>query len=426
MTGERPPSISGDTASITTRPSPLGGRPARKLGHRRGARPRGCARSRGASAWRSRHGRRSARPPGVRSTKGPSWPPVRAIERRPASTGALVRSDCRARSVAWRGRGRVAGIEAEQRDDVGVRRGEAQLRALDIGGRKLGLRAVDGGDRSREMSMPVSVSRSLPAWSRPHGARGDSPIRSRSASARRRRRRPPARSALEALGRDPLGTARRDRRARRGHVVVFREGDRGRDSAQALVLLERPGGLQVPPGEAVEQVVEAGARGRAASSKVQPSVSAAKRQAGRAPWRRRSGRARPRAAPCRRRRSGSPDAETLEPRDIAVPDPGQLGAGRLANGSRVRPDPPRPCASTDRRDRPRRGSRAARFVLDEEVRPLAGETRVIGRVVDDEVGHHAAGRAASAAGAEAADLLVVARRRRGRGSAVEADGSATA
>src|SRR6185437_44633 len=57
--------------------------------------------------------------------------------------------------------------------------------------------------------------------------------------------RPRADPAALELGRKPLG------------VVALGKGDRGRDGAKILVLVEQPKAFEVPPFGAVEQVIEA-------------------------------------------------------------------------------------------------------------------------------------------------------------------------
>ncbi len=111
------------------------------------------------------------------------------------------------------------------------------------------------------------------------------------------------------------------------HVVVFREGDRGRQDAQALVLLQGPGCLQVPPGEGIEQVVEPGLRRGAGLLEGAAQVSAAKSAA----WSALLGGADQAAPHVRRHLVGgiAPEArrrQGLEPGDVAVPQVRQRGA----------------------------------------------------------------------------------------------------
>ena len=172
-------------------------------------------------------------------------------------------------------------------------------------------------------------------------------------------------------------------------------------------MFERPWRLQVPPGEGIEQVVEAGARRSLGLLEGAAQGLGGEQAIGL----QRLGGADERAPDIRRHLVGGvaaepADAEILHPIDVAGPEPGQLLArtGRMiVQLGEVAPD------RADRRIVRVDGGRAldvAGLVAQEQIRPLPRQGAVLGGVVDDEVGHHP-DAVRGGGGAEAADLLVV-------------------
>ena len=368
--------------------------------------PRGCAARPAAGRWRCRDGRRSARPRGSGRRRRRASPPVRAISA-PASTGTGLSVGIVEHDQPVPGRGRVAGVEAGERHEVAVGRRDADLRALDIGGRQLGPQGVDRPDRVGDVDAGVALAVArggldhvqrpavapLVADRHQHARREEGGERVAGAQVRRHRLR-----AAADLGGEPL------------HVVVLGEGDRGRQHPQALVLLQRPGLLQVPPREGVEQVVEAGA-GRGPRLLEGAAQGLGGEQAGGVAvlGLARSGRARSPAAPCRRRHSGSPRRRGPGAAPRRRPRSGSARPGPRGCGSRARPDRPRPCGSTGSSGSTAAGcmiepsgsfmNRSGRSVAS---RALSAVWLITRSVITDRP-------SALRGGAEAADLLVVRR-----------------
>ena len=206
--------------------------------------------------------------------------------------------------------------------------------------------------------------------------------------------------------------------------MILGKGDRGRDDAQRLVGLERPWRAQIPPGEAVEEVVEASAGRRGGFVE-----GAAERLGGEE----RAAVARLGAADQMTPHVGrhlvggvaakAPDAKRLEPRDVAVPIPeqeflgGRLAVAQLREVAPHRDD--RGIVGIDREG----GADAALLVAIVDVRALRDEPRVVCRVIDDEVGHDLQAVRGRVLG-EGADLAVVVARIGVAEPRIEAEGVA--
>ena len=159
-----------------------------------------------------------------------------------------------------RGGGGRALVEAQQAHDTGVGRRDPPLRAGQVQDRRLGLDAM----RRRDEVPQVDPRR--PGLPFPALGRGRDRIeRLETAELEAHRHHRPAAEpercqiagTVERGDRLGLGDARFDREPRR--VVVLREGDRGRYTAQLVVLVEEPALVEVPPFAAVEDQIEAAA-----------------------------------------------------------------------------------------------------------------------------------------------------------------------
>ena len=186
-------------------------------------------------------------------------PPADLAEQRPGidPPGAPgVRVDQGDRGIV--GGRQIAAREAQKPDHRRVRRGDLLLPALDVERRRRRLHAVDLGDEAGEVDarlrgLPGPVAGS--ARDHVHPGAAAVLVAHRQQHAAREGRGEQIAQPVLALELGRLGIAELDRQAL--GVVILGEGDGRRDLAVEVVLLEQPGGAEVPPLGAVEEVVEA-------------------------------------------------------------------------------------------------------------------------------------------------------------------------
>ena len=158
------------------------------------------------------------------------------------------------------GRQRRAGIEPEQAHDPAVGGGHTAQRAVGGEGRRRCLEAVGLGDE------PGEVDPALAGFLGPVLGPGLDRVEPAAAAileAHRHQHAGGGGQGIEVAGAVEPGDLVRlldvEGGGEAGRVVVFREGHRGRDPAQLLLLVQEPAVVEVPPAAAVQDQVEAAA-----------------------------------------------------------------------------------------------------------------------------------------------------------------------
>ncbi len=288
------------------------------------------------------------------------------------------------------GRRQIAAREAEQADHRAVGCRDLGLRTFDIERRAGRAHGVDRGHEAGEIQpRPVGLPGPVagPARDHVHARPAAVLVAHRHQDAGREGRGEQVAEPVMPLELGGLRIAELDREAL--GVVVLGEGDGRRDPAVKRILLEQPGGPEIPPFGAVEQIVEAG------TPKRQDLVRGAAEGLGEEPAVRVGGLG--------RRDQGLPDlgrhlvggiaAEALEAELQVVAHELHPAGGQRRPVARVvvvdlgEVAPDRVFARVDRIEGPRRAQLAVRLAL-EPLRVLLDQKRVLGSVVDHQIHHH--------------------------------------